>query len=189
MTTRLTDTELDQLHTYVTNNLTCANISPRSWADGMDWYRKAHQFVIDLSEIVDVPWRRLGYAMAALSPLNSWRLNKIDLVDLVTTGHCGSLGPCRVKAEKILDGENPGDVLGGNKVRAFGSNIVDPYRSRKVTLDSHMTKYFGFPKKYIERVGVYDTTATAMRQHADNIGVKPHQLQAALWIEIRGAAQ
>ena len=186
MTTKLTPVELDDLATYVTNNLTCASISPASWASGMGWYRKANEFIHGLNKIVDIPYRRLGWALAALSPLNSWQQNKIDLVNLVTTGHCGALGPCRVKALRVLDGERPQDVLGGNKVLAFGSNIVDPWRSRKVTLDSHMSQFFGFPAKLFERVGVYDTVAMAMRQHADNIGVRPHQLQAALWTEQRG---
>jgi len=188
MTARLTPIELDDLATYVTNNLTCANISPSAWAEGSDWYNKANRFVHDLSEITNVPWRRLGWALAALSPLNSWRQNKLDLVDLVTTGHCGSLGPCRVKAQRLLDGERSQDVLGGNKVLAFGSNVTDPWRSRKVTLDSHIARFFGFNYRFLERANIYDTVAMAMRHHADNIGVRPHQLQAALWIQIRGSA-
>jgi len=184
---RLTPLELDDLATHVTNNLACAYVTPQAWADGYDWYNRANRFCRDLAKATSVPWRRLGWAMAALSPLNSWDTNKRDLVDLVTTGHCGSLGPCRAKAQRVLDGEPHQVVLGGNKVLAFGSNIVDPWTSREVVLDSHMAKFFGFTYKFLERVGVYDTIAIAMRQHADDIGVRPHQLQAALWIQQRGA--
>ncbi len=186
MTTKLTPIELDDLATYVTNNLTCASISPVSWASGMEWYRKANEFVHGLNKITDIPYRRLGWALAALSPLNSWQRNKIDLVDLVTTGHCGALGPCRVKAHRVLEGERHQDVLGGNKVLAFGSNIVDPWGSREVALDSHMARFFGFNPRLLERVGVYHTIVQAFRQHADNIGVRPHQLQAAIWTQQRG---
>jgi hypothetical protein len=152
----------------------------------MVWYQRANQFCRDLAEIVHKPWDTLAWALAALSPLNSWRSNRIDLVDLVTTGDCGALGPCKHKAQRLLEGEPHWKVLGGPKVKAFGDNIVDPDGSRQVTIDRHMTSGLEFPNsKYIERVGVYEAVSTAFRRSAGGRGILPHQLQAALWVEIR----
>lgn len=160
--------------------------SGTSWDEGMVWYQRANQFCRDLAAIVGKPWDALGWALAALSPMNSWKQNRLDLVDLVTTGDCGALGNCRHKAIRILSGEPHYQVIGGKKVSAFGDNIVDPTHSRKVTLDRHMTNLLGMPDRYLERAGVYEATATAFRRSAAGRGIRPHQLQAALWVEARG---
>lgn len=186
---RLTPTDHTKIHDEALARIATIAPSHNAWDEGMAWYQRANQFCRDLGEIVSQPWDRLTWALAALSPLNSWRLNRIDLVDMVTTGDCGALGPNRVKAQRLLEGEGYESVLGGNKVLAFGHNVTHPEDSTAVTIDGHMVKALALPNhKYIERVGVYDTIVRAMTEVADAFGVLPHQLQAAMWVETRGSA-
>lgn len=187
----LTPSDLELVGVIALRRLRSIKPSTSSWEQGMAWYEQAHQFCRDLSEIVSHPVDRLCWALAALSPLNHWHRNKIDLVDLVTTGDCAALGPCRTKARRVLAGEPVSEVIGGNKVKAFGDNIANPETSRAVTLDSHMAKALELPGefKYLERAGVYDTIAGVIKRSARGRGIAPHQLQATLWIEARGKSQ
>jgi hypothetical protein len=187
---RMTIADLNQVRELSLIKLRSIKPSKEAWAEGMVWYQKANQFCHDLAEVVSLPWDRLGWALAALSPLNHWHRNKIDLVDLITTGDCTALGPTRPKARAILEGADPLEVLGGNKVLSFGDNIVNLNKSIAVTLDSHMARALELPGgfRYLERVGVYEAVAGAVRTSAKNRSIAPHQLQAALWIESRGKA-
>lgn len=183
----LTPEDLREVTQVALRHIRKVKPSKASWSEGMVWYSRAHQFCRDLSAIVSKPVDVLAWALAALSPMNSWKQNRLDLVDLVTTGYCGALGMCRHKATRILNGEPHYEVIGGKKVSAFGDNIVDPQGSRKVTLDRHMTNLLEMPDRYLERAGVYEATATAFRRSAAGRGILPHQLQAALWVETRGS--
>ncbi len=156
---------------------------------GRDWYADAYAWCVELEQIVDIPADRLAWALAALSPMNRWQQNKTDLVDLITTGKCGTFEPGPSRAARILAGEDPGEVLGGNKVRAFGDNIANHASSTAVTLDTHMVNALGLPDRYIERAGVYRTIESAFQDAARERRVLPSQLQASVWIDQRGRAE
>ena len=69
---------------------------------------------------------------------------------------------------------------------AFFDNIVRPATRRDVTVDLWMIRWAKIegsltPKRYRE----VSEKITAI---ADSLGLMPHQVQAGLWVEIRGKA-
>ena len=163
-------------------------MSHDSWLEGMTWYPTAHQYIGTLAGLYDIDPDRLAWGLALLSPQNRWDQNKWDLIDLIETGECGALKLGTTRAAKVLTGNYTGpEIAGGNKVRSFGWNLSRPYSSLDVTIDSHLSNVLELPYlKYLERKGVYHALGDAFRIVADEHGILPHQLQAALWIETRG---
>jgi hypothetical protein len=100
-------------------------------ATGLDWYERARTFA-----------RSLGLAdetgagvVAALSPMNGWSANMTLARGLTERYLAGEAMPTSgfglrgnvLKAWRILDGQDPLDVLRGQKVTAFYANIMgDP---------------------------------------------------------------
>src|SRR6266542_4430855 len=93
-------------------------------AAGFSWYSDARQFALGLDS-ADVS--RAAGVIAALSPQTSWSHNMTlanrAFIEGFASGHTTDFV---TKANAILDGETPLDVLGGDKVRNFYANIVDP---------------------------------------------------------------
>lgn len=154
-------------------------------ASGMEWYALAHRIAHDISggDIV-----RGAGVLAALSPQKEWNLNIRLAARAFETGVAsGNTGNANGKANAILAGANPLDVLGnGLKTRNFYMNILDPECADAVTIDRHAydvalaeraegnkrvsltpTRYAAFTAVYVEA--------------ADTLGILPHQLQAVTW--------
>lgn len=103
-------------------------------ADGMNWYRDAHELAVKLNPAD--PASAAG-VIAALSPMMDWGQNVRLAVRAYADGSAsGALSGSVAKANRILNGEAPLDVLGGNKVRAFYGCIADP-SSDAVCIDRH----------------------------------------------------
>lgn len=94
------------------------------------------------------------------------------------------------KAIRIAQGEKPSDVLGGDKVRSFANNILNPGTSNEVTIDNHMMRVLAgdaaFSEKDASAVfksdGKYDAFSEPVRAIAKDTGLQPSQVQAVLWV-------
>lgn len=180
------------------NLLSCvAGASPTAESEGMGWYAAAHSHAADLATRYGFTVRQCAGVIAALSPQTGWSENirlaseacehaangRTDLI----SGHTADA--CR-KASRILQGEDPADVLGGRKVRSFFSNIVDPTRSGAVTVDRHavdmlMGRRGAVADRILERSGAYALCAGVIRSVARELGMRPHELQAVAWVAWR----
>lgn len=95
-------------------------------------------------------------------------------------------------------------VLNGPKVRSFYNNIIDPYHSMDATIDTHMlmamtasreytdpeTGVVGrMPKDKVEWLasspGAYQMMNDIIAAAAKERGLKPHEMQAAVWVHWR----
>lgn len=169
------------------------------WQDGKVWYKHANQLCQNLSTETGLALENVCGILAALSPQVSWNINIRSCESIVRTGkidkdYTGYKANVE-KAYLCLSG-NPLDILGGQKVRAFYSNILDPTKSTDVTIDVHMGRVL-FDKMSLEsgeesyifsKRG--NLEAQALIQHeAKRKRVKPHVLQAALWVCVREVAR
>ena len=183
----VTDTVADRLRSIVDR------LDHETWTLGMSWYGNANAYARTLSAEYDVPYEYAAGIIAALSPRVSWADNLKGADSILADGEQAStmaLGVNVVKALWIENGSDPDSILGGRKVRSFWRNISQPYSSLDVTLDGHMVNALGLPShRYLERKGVYDAIADAFRTVAEEHGILPHQLQAAVWIHVRGDAE
>lgn len=171
--------------THVENILSCYS---RGTFDqirtGAAWYDEAHDLALELSP-GDV-WRGAG-VIAAFSPLQQWELNVRNARNAfrtgIATGHtkqmCG-------QAQRILDGEHPLDVLGGDKTRAFAAAIADPHRSTIATIDRHahdiaIGRVFTEKERKIGK-RTFRELAHAYTLASRELGFSVAQTQAITWV-------
>ena len=159
-------------------------------ADGTYWYPSAHALAKQLGG-------RQGAAtgagvIAALSPATSWDQNQVLAVRAFTDGRAtGHTGLFCSRADAILGGADPLDVLGGDKVRAFYACILDPSDPWTVCVDRHAYDIaIGYvtddtTRKVLARVGAYDHVAQAYRDAADVLDLLPSVVQAVTWVAWR----
>lgn len=143
------------------------------------------------------PGTAAGY-VAALSPLNSWDVQLSHTppsiaacVQLLKSGrraHEGIRGPGffanRDKAARILSGEAPLDVLGGDKVRSFYRNLTGDFST--VTIDRHAVAIAGYSGKGLSAAGVptsklYARISFAFRMAGERLEMTGPEIQALTW--------
>jgi hypothetical protein len=77
------------------------------------------------------------------------------------------------------------------KLRSFRDNLANPHTSLAVTLDSVMGRLWGFNSQQWDKVGFYAKYADKIRDIAAELSkrwgydVKPHEVQAALWVHAK----
>jgi hypothetical protein len=152
--------------------------------NGTGWYARARALALELSP--DDVWRGAG-VLAALSPLKQWDLN-VDLARQAfangqARGHF--TGQC-IKANRIMAGENPLDVLGGQKTTSFCVAIATGGRGKIATIDGHAyDAAHGLSHKWETRrinKGEFDAIADAYAEVADYLGLAVNDLQAIVWV-------
>lgn len=157
--------------------------------EGYNWYTDAHNFARSLDSNVETA----AGVIAAMSPLNGWKNNK-RVASLLYSGE-RNLGLSRneAKAIRILSGEHPLDVLGGDKVRAFYSTILDPYNPHSVpVIDRHAHDIAigsrvsnNHPSRNLDVKGRYESFARVYSECAESLSIGAPQLQAITWLAWR----
>jgi hypothetical protein len=172
-------------------------------AAGLEWYRRAYDAAATL--LPDDPTRAAG-VIAALSPRCHWRTNVAWAGALIEAAERGDASPpnvhtraMRAQAWRIARGEAPLDVLGGPKVRAFFANItgdlsavtVDTWAARVALGDytPHPTKAGQYAVTPSLSGRLYHLIARAYREAAAILNLPARDVQAAVWVHVRGAAE
>lgn len=162
-------------------------VTPDEHQEGMQWYEDAYGVACMLTPAD--PSMGAGI-LAALSPNTSWPQNVRRAMTLVDTGTVGAFPDSVSKAQRILAGESPLDVLGGNKVRSFYTDIMG-LPNESVTIDRHAIDIsVGRPLSNGERAnmlkaGGYARLARFYTTVAREYDVTPSQLQAITWVHWR----
>lgn len=165
--------------------------TPEEVAEGMEWYWQANMFAQSLAGDA---WHRAAGVIAALSPMNDWD-NNMDKADQMyrQNGDGSGCGLYRnvAKAQAIYFGEDALDVLGGNKVRSFFLNIVEPDGDHRAVIDRHAFDVAvgrvtsDKERTILARAGVYDRFANVYRDAASLAGICTSQMQAVTWVAWR----
>jgi hypothetical protein len=83
---------------------------------------------------------------------------------------------------------NEGIPFEGRKTNNFWNNLmvhIDPKRLQGSTQDLWMAHAFGFPDVAVGSGGKYDFMEQLTHKLADQLGWRPHQVQAAIWTAIK----
>jgi len=148
-----------------------------------------------LGDAYGLPANQAAGIIAAMSPRVRWSVN-IRAAERIAAAYAAGdaqaprvgLGPNVAKAWRIAHGEPAGLVLGGPKVRAFFANITGDAQS--VTCDVWATRAaFGRYDAPVPSGPLYERVSRAYVAAAELCGVTPRELQAAVWVHIRGAAE
>lgn len=157
---------------------------------GLRWYSDARAFACSLDP--SRPERAVG-VIAALSPMKGWRDNCALASRAFRQGYAsGAVSVNARKADAILSGADPLEVLGGAKVRNFYRSIIDPADADAVCIDRHafdvaVGRVTNDPtRRALSRSGVYDSFGAAYRRAAriiskDGYNIVPSQVQAVTW--------
>jgi hypothetical protein len=164
--------------------------TPQAFQDSR-WYEYAGQWCNDLDEGFDLKSGTVAGFVAALSPLNSWESqlkftppsiqNGLALICAGESAIHGISGPGffsnRDKAARILAGESPLDVLGGDKVRSFYRNLLGD--GEAVTIDRHALAIVGLPDAVTSKR--YHQVAKAYVLAGKRLGLSGAEIQALTW--------
>lgn len=165
-----------------------------------NWYFELNDYCKTLSEHYNIPLIKIAGMLSALSPNNTFRHNIVSLEKFIRhNGNCKvtTFNGQKNKALKILNSkenitiDEVKHILGNKKdsalkTKAFFDNIVRPHISQEVTVDLWMIRWAKIegsltPKRYKD-------TANKIKELAQELNLLPHQLQAKLWVDIRGNA-
>lgn len=160
--------------------LFCERVAP-------SWYVMAQGIALELSPN-DV-WRGAG-VLSALSPLKKWDLNvRIARISFSTGIAQGNIGQHNEKAQRIINGEHPLDVMRGDKTRSFAEAIATGGNGHIATIDRHAHDiamgqvYTDKTRKIGKRV--YRDMAAAYAECAEYTGNSVNQIQAITWVAWR----
>ena len=160
-----------------------------------NWYFQVNDYCNTLVELHNIPLIKVAGIMSALSPNNTFNSNVKSLeAFLRTKGNC-KVSTYNAQKNKALTILNSSDsitidevkkILGGLKTQAFFDNILRPETSQDVTIDLWMIRHFGIkgsltPKRYKD-------ASNKIKDLANSLNLLPHQVQAKLWVDIRGNA-
>lgn len=158
-----------------------------------DWYTKAYDDCKVVADSQGVPFETFVGVVAALSPQMAWYYNLREAVRLVNGMTVRSYPANRAKGKRILAGEKPLDVLGGNKVRSFYANILSKGKDDSaVTIDTWALRIaIGETKGHANGITdkQYARLRTAYQNVARAIGILATELQAVTWVHIRNIAK
>jgi hypothetical protein len=169
---------------YVQNIVRAYEVAtPDQLARGLAWYPDAHDFAAELGDV-----RTVAGVIAALSANKRWSVNVKLATDACEYGNVhGNFGDALRKAHRILDGEDPAEVLPGQiKTGQFFRCIVDPTDPDAVVIDRHahdiaVGEVYGERNRGLSNVHRYETLANAYREAAHRLHVLPQEVQAVTW--------
>ncbi len=172
--------------------------------EGLHWYANAHETARVFSDKYGVSLQTAVGVIAALSPGRNWGMNLLEAEEFIKAYMkrrrgkdlplVGTYGYRNIrKTIAILNGASPLDVLGGNKVRSFYANILNPLGA-DVTIDRH-AKGLAIRSNSI-RGATSETDANVTNAEypyyakhyiklAGRLGLIPNQLQAICWVTWR----
>lgn len=164
--------------------------SPLDIAEGLRWYNGAKKECSNLARRNNLTLKQAVGIVAALSPRVNWGRNVIAAQNLARGIKGEGFGANKIKAHKILEGQNPEDVLRGDKVTAFYSNIMRPSTSQDVTIDRWAIRVTLGSQDWKTKVNTptakqYLQLGNEYREAAALVGLKPLELQAITWVTIK----
>jgi hypothetical protein len=157
---------------------------------GMSWYRHADDIARELAEEYDVSEEIAAYVIAATSPRTFWSFNVKHARAILAyeDAPSGAMGTNDARGRAVRD-YGIGHIGNGPKVNAFARNIAGDWN--EVTIDMWAFRAACGDlaiEKYLARKGAYETVAEAYRIAAKRFGIAPAQMQAIVWVAIRGRA-
>ena len=164
--------------------------------EGERWYPEANRLAQVVGSLTGLPkYKQLAAGagiIAALSPQSDWGSNISNALLTASEGTQKQTAANHNKAMRIRNGENPDEVLGGLKVKAFYHAILEPLNSHSpVTIDRHAVAiYLGRTPgadsgKAFSNIHVWKRIEGAYERAAKHLGVNAHAVQATTWVEWR----
>lgn len=163
------------------------------WREGLEAYTNYHYMMRALADYYAYPLSTVAAVFAALSPNNDYMKNLRSAVTLLKGHREGapverltvtSYRACKLRAWRVLEGEDFLSFTKGPKTRNFYECIMNPRHPSAITIDGHMVNIFKNERRSMVELGSkfnYDVLAHEYRIVAFSEFILPSQLQAILW--------
>lgn len=156
-------------------------------AAGWSWYNDAQATTRCMADSTGHERSVCAGVIAALSPRNRWANNVSQAWDMLEGKEVRGLSVSIRKAERIIQGKPIGEVLGkGWKTAAFFANISGD--ESMVTVDVWAARAVGCGNVDLSNERNYGDISAAYQFAAAEAGITPAQMQATVWIVVRGSA-
>jgi hypothetical protein len=165
--------------------------SPTNLKNARQWYAEVRRFCVTIADKYSLPYWKVAGVVSALSPRNRFDRNLVDAENVIKLGNAATVatfGNNKRKALAIIAASDINQVYAmfeGRKTLSFFDNIVNP-RSQRVTVDVWIIKAFKIEGSLTDKK--YREAEEAIQDYAAKINVKPCELQAMLWVAVRGKA-
>lgn len=172
-----------------------AQATPKELERGMRWYEDAHKWAGEVADKYGVGIETVAAVTAALSPANKWPRNKEDTEKLLAAYTSGKepwdVSVCtynKNKARAIKAIKEGMEAISGPKTKNFGLNILEPDGDHPVVIDRHAYNITQGERIIINKSGTkvtpgrYKKAAAKYRHIAEELGIRPNQLQAVTWV-------
>lgn len=164
--------------------------SEQTMLEGKVWYCEANDLARFIADNSALTIDQAASVIAHLSPKVSWKKNKEAALDLVFNNKrtAGIMKAPYNRAVLASTASDPFSTFGkaAKKTRSFARNIAGD--TVEVTVDVWIARAVGVTEDQLKWVGVYEGIAHAFRVAAKRLGMEPAQLQAVVWIVVRGSA-
>lgn len=169
--------------------------TPAQFKAGLNWYREANEWAFGVALGTPFTREQVAGVVTALSPRCRWDTNKRWAVRLVSAALSGLEEPPPVHtrfnrsvAWAVLNGQDPATTFRAPKQAAFYRNLTLDLDA--VTLDTWMFYAMtGTRLKHLESFsrGSYAQLADTITRIAQDVGLKPAEVQAIVWGVVRGS--
>jgi hypothetical protein len=146
------------------------------------WYSEAQAIAAQMSIRHGRNIDSMAGIIAAFSPRTRWAQNVLNAELFMNGENVPALGNNIRMATKVMS--EGISALKGRKTNSFAHNIAGDMT--KVTIDVWMIRAAGYDRLDANK-GMYDTMENVIQELAEIYNVEPAQLQALIWIEIRGS--
>ena len=169
------------------------NTTPKQKKEGKSWYGRANRICNKIAKQYDIPLYKVVGILAALSPSNKWERNILDTKNFIKER--GNVKVCtyrvnKAKALDILLNANGKQavlkILNGPKTTAFFTNIFHPRTGGAVTIDRWALRSVQEGESL--PIGQKRKLVEAYQEAAHDACIKPHELQAIVWIAVKEKA-
>jgi hypothetical protein len=146
------------------------------------WYNEAQAYAIQLATRHNVFLDQAAGVIAAFSPRTRWAQNVLNAELFLNGEPVPTMGQNIKAAERVMSQGIGG--LKGRKTNSFARNIAG--NMSVVTIDVWMIRAAGYDRLDANK-GMYDLMENVIQELAFIYSVQPAQLQALIWIVVRGS--
>lgn len=167
---------------WIMSNVTSTEIN-----NAVHWYYTARADCQVIADEHDIPLAVACGVVAAWSPRMRWHLN-LHVADQHLKGKTRLGMPASAKrADRVLvHGIEALNTPTGQKTHNFAWNLLgDTYA---VTIDTWMLTAAGLETDRVSSRLMYEELSRAVRRLAKRHGMQPAEMQALIWIKVRGSA-
>lgn len=172
-------TEVTALYRSLLTNATMAEITAAA-----TWYAEAQGIAREMALTSGYTLEQCASVIASFSPRCPWDRNVFLATEFINGNKVATLtNNIKMATNSISKGF---DALNGCKTNSFARNIAGDLNA--VTIDVWMVRAAGMNPKKTPNKTEYTMLSNAVIELATEFGIAPAQMQALLWVRVRGSA-